>query len=167
MSPRGGEEEGGLKADDAMHVHFSDGNLELSRSLMRALRHTGISLLYQDPSLRVVWAQNVPHSWSSHDVTGMTDFEFLPPSEAERVVVAKKTVLGAAEPQSLEIRAVVGIKDVDNLAKGEPGQGGVQSAGFACVTGRLKDMPARPAGCLLFHEQTGSIRRPIIDQDNL
>ena len=108
MSPRGGEEEGGLKAEDAMHVHFADGNLELSRSLMRALRHTGISLLYQDPSLRVVWAQNIPHSWSSRDVTGMTDFEFLPPSEAERVVVAKKTVLGAAEPQSLEIRVADG-----------------------------------------------------------
>ena len=27
---------------------------------MRALRHTGISLIYQDQSLRVVWAQNVP-----------------------------------------------------------------------------------------------------------
>ena len=32
-----------------MNVHFPDGNVELSRSLMRALRHTGISLLYQDP----------------------------------------------------------------------------------------------------------------------
>ena len=61
MSPWGGEEEGGLKADDAMHVHFSDGNLELSRSLMRALRHTGISLLYQDPSLRVVMRRSLLH----------------------------------------------------------------------------------------------------------
>ena len=49
MCPRGGEEEGGLKADDAMDVHFPDGNLELSRSLMRALRHTGISLHLSGP----------------------------------------------------------------------------------------------------------------------
>jgi two-component sensor histidine kinase len=104
MGPRGGQDEGGLKAESGMDARFPDGNLELSRSLMRALRHTGISLIYQDRSLRVVWAQNVPPPWSSRDVTGLTDFEFLPAAEAERVVFAKKAVLQAAEPQSLEIR---------------------------------------------------------------
>ena len=58
-------EESGQKAQLArMKVHFPDGNVELNRSLMRALRHTGISLIYQDRSLRVVWAQNIPQSWS-------------------------------------------------------------------------------------------------------
>ena len=108
MCPHGGEEESGPKASGAMKVHFPDGNVELNRSLMRALRHTGISLIYQDRSLRVVWAQNIPHSWSSRDVTGMTDAEFLPASEAERVVFAKKAVLRAAEPQNLEIRIADG-----------------------------------------------------------
>ena len=72
------------------------------------MRHTGISLIYQDRSLRVVWAQNIPHSWSSRDVTGLTDAEFLPASEAERVVFAKRAVLQAAEPQNLEIRIADG-----------------------------------------------------------
>jgi two-component sensor histidine kinase len=108
MCPRGNDEESGPKASDAMKVHFPDGNVELNRSLMRALRHTGISLIYQDRSLRVVWAQNIPHSWSSRDVTGLTDAEFLPASEAERVVFAKKAVLRAAEPQNLEIRIADG-----------------------------------------------------------
>ena len=108
MCPRTGEEERGPKAPDAMDVHFPDSNVELSRSLMRALRHTGISLIYQDRSLRVLWAQNVPHAWSSRDVTGMTDLDFLPTSEAERVVAAKQAVLNAAEPQSLEIRVADG-----------------------------------------------------------
>jgi two-component sensor histidine kinase len=101
-------EEGSGQTTRAMNVHFSDGNVELNRSLMRALRHTGISLIYQDRSLHVVWAQNLPHSWSSRDVTGMTDFEFLPPAEAERVVFAKKAALQAAEPQNLEIRVADG-----------------------------------------------------------
>jgi two-component sensor histidine kinase len=107
MCPRGGDESG-LKASSAMDVHFPDGNVELSRSLMRALRHTGISLIYQDRSLRVVWAQNVPHSWSSRDVTGLADVDFLPAAEAGRVVLAKKAVLKAGEPQNLEIRVTTG-----------------------------------------------------------
>jgi two-component sensor histidine kinase len=87
-----------------MHERFPDGNLELSRSLMRALRHTGISLIYQDRSLRVVWAQNVPVPWTSRDVIGLTDLEFLPAAEAERVVLAKQAVLRDAVAHSLEIR---------------------------------------------------------------
>jgi two-component sensor histidine kinase len=110
-----------------MDAHFPDGNVELSRSLMRALRHTGISLIYQDCLLRVVWAQNVPHSWSSRDMRGMADTDFLPASEAERVVLAKKAVLEAAEPQSLEIRIAEGDAvhwyeisiDADKSADGE------------------------------------------------
>jgi two-component sensor histidine kinase len=81
-----------------------EGNLELSRSLLRALRHTGISLIYQDPSLHVIWAQNVPVSWSDRDLTGMTDFEFLPDGEASRLVTAKKAVRMTGKSESLEIR---------------------------------------------------------------
>ena len=127
MCPRGGEEDGGQKAPDAMDAHFPDGNVELSRSMMRALRHTGISLIYQDRSLRVVWAQNVPHSWTGRDVRGMTDTDFLPALEADRIVLAKQAVLRAAEPQSLEIRIDQGDAvywyeisiDADKSADGE------------------------------------------------
>jgi len=75
----------------------------LGRSLVRALRHTGISLIYQDLSLKVLWAQNVPPSWSDRDLAGMTDSEFLPGAEAGRVVAAKQAVRSSGEPQNLEI----------------------------------------------------------------
>jgi two-component sensor histidine kinase len=86
-----------------MNVHFPESSMESSRSLMRALRHTGISLIYQDLALRVLWAQNVPQSWGERDLAGMTDFEFLPNGEADRVVAAKKTVRSSGQPASLEI----------------------------------------------------------------
>jgi two-component sensor histidine kinase len=87
-----------------MNMHFPERKVELSSSLLRALRHTGISLIYQDPSLHVVWAQNAPPAWADRELAGMTDFEFLPESEADRVVHAKKIVLQSGQPQSLEIR---------------------------------------------------------------
>jgi two-component sensor histidine kinase len=93
-------------------MHLAEGNFELNRSLLRALRHTGISLIYQDPSLHVVWAQNVPRSWSDKDLTGMTDFEFLPEAEAGRVVAAKKAVQQSGQPESLEI----GVSDGDGVS---------------------------------------------------
>lgn len=86
-----------------MNIHTPDSSLGSGRSLMRALRHTGISLIYQDAALRVVWAQNVPSSWSTRDLVGMTDFEFLPAAEAERVAGAKKAVRDTSQPESLEI----------------------------------------------------------------
>lgn len=86
-----------------MNVHHPETSVELGRSLMRALNNTGILVLYQDPQLRVLWAQNVPPSWSTGDLFGATDDQFLPASEAERVIGAKKAVLESGHPQSLEI----------------------------------------------------------------
>jgi two-component sensor histidine kinase len=76
---------------------------ELSRSLVRALRHTGISLIYQDLELKVVWAENIPPSWSEESLSGKTDHEFLPDGEAARVSALKQTVRRTGEPQNLEI----------------------------------------------------------------
>jgi two-component sensor histidine kinase len=95
---------GGQKGSGTVDRHLPEGSPELGRSLMRALRHTGISLIYQDLSLRVVWAQNVPPSWSDRDLSGLTDFEFLPNDEAGRVVALKQAVSRSGEPESLEIR---------------------------------------------------------------
>jgi two-component sensor histidine kinase len=94
-----------------LDMNLPDGNFELNRSLLRALRHTGISLIYQDPSLRVLWAQNIPKSWIDKDLTGLTDFEFLPEAEAGRVVAAKKAVQQSGQPESLEI----GIPDGNGM----------------------------------------------------
>ena len=114
MSPLGGgSAKGRQKVEGVGNVNrLPEGNVELSRSLMRALRHTGISLIYQDLSLRVVWAQNVPPCWSDQDLAGMTDFEFLPDGEAVRVVDAKKAVQQSGKPESLEIR----VPDVDGVS---------------------------------------------------
>lgn len=76
---------------------------EMDRSLMRALRHTGISLIYQGRDLRTVWAQNVPASWCERSIVGLGDHDFLPKSEADRVVAAKRKVLDSGKPASLEI----------------------------------------------------------------
>jgi len=76
---------------------------EMGRSLMRALRHTGISLIYQDPDLKTVWAQNVPAIWSAGSIVGLTDHDFLPKGEADRVATAKRAVVGTGKAASLEI----------------------------------------------------------------
>jgi two-component sensor histidine kinase len=86
-----------------VNVHHPETSVELGRSLLRALNNTGISVLYQDPQLRVLWAQNVPPSWSTGDLFGATDEQFLPETEAQRVIGAKKAVLESGHPQSLEI----------------------------------------------------------------
>ena len=78
-------------------------SLELNRSLLKALQHTGISLIYQDLALKVVWAQNIPPAWSERDLTGLSDEEFLPDGEAGRVVALKQAVCKSGEAQNLEI----------------------------------------------------------------
>jgi two-component sensor histidine kinase len=94
----------GEKGVGIMNVrHLPQGSPEMGRSLTRALRHTGISLIYQDLELRVLWAQNVPSSWTEHDIVGKTDPEFLPGAEAERVVAVKNAVSQSGEPASVEI----------------------------------------------------------------
>lgn len=76
---------------------------ELGRSLLHALRNTGIVVLYQSTDLRVVWSRNVPPAWSATDLTGLTDDGFLPASQASRLLAAKRKVLSSGDAQSLEI----------------------------------------------------------------
>ncbi len=86
-----------------MNWQLAESNPEIGRSLLHALRNTGISVLYQDRELHVLWAQNVPATWSSSDISGRTDRDFLPSSQAERLTAAKRNVIATAHPQSLEI----------------------------------------------------------------
>lgn len=99
----GGKEHKRGGADWAVSVHHPESSVEMGRSLLRALNNTGISVLYQDPELRVLWARNVPPSWSTGDLFGATDDQFLPAAEAQRLIAAKKAVLESGHPQSLEI----------------------------------------------------------------
>lgn len=75
----------------------------LDRSLSRALANAGVSVLYQDPDLRILWSQNAPGFWTSGDISGKTDRDFLPIAEAERLIALKQDVLHSARPTSLEI----------------------------------------------------------------
>jgi two-component sensor histidine kinase len=87
-----------------MNMHNPETSLELGRSLVRALTNTGISVLYQDPDLRVLWARNVPPAWAAGDLRGLTDADFLPASEADRTLAAKHAALDDGTPAGLEIR---------------------------------------------------------------
>ncbi|MET0600126.1 MAG: HWE histidine kinase domain-containing protein [Mesorhizobium sp.] len=85
-----------------VHVAAMDG--DAGYSLLKALRHTGVTVLYQDSDLKVVWAHNLPAAWSGEDVAGLTDADFLPREAAERMAAAKLTVLSSGRKQTLEIR---------------------------------------------------------------
>jgi len=86
-----------------MNMHNPETSLELGRSLVRALNNTGISVLYQDSGLKVVWARNVPPAWHAGDLTGLTDDDFLPAAEAGRTLAAKRAALGEGTPAGLDI----------------------------------------------------------------
>ena len=77
--------------------------MELGRILSRALSNTGISVLYQDLSLRFKWAQNVPAAWSGGDVLGKTEAEILPERAAQPLIAARGAALGG-DPQNFEMR---------------------------------------------------------------
>src|SRR6187455_896592 len=76
---------------------------ETAVGLLRALRNTSVSVLYQDADLRVTWAQNVPSAWSPSSIVGMVDGDFLPPQAAGPVVAAKRAILSGSPADRLEI----------------------------------------------------------------
>ena len=79
------------------------GEPQAAFGMLRALRNTAVSVFYQDPDLRVIWAQNVPAAWSRGSIVGMLDSDFLPPQVAAPVVAAKRALLRGAAPGRLEI----------------------------------------------------------------
>lgn len=102
-SDKGGEGQTRPEGAGTTDFHPPEGNFESGRSLMRALRNTDISILYQDLSLHVAWHQNVPSCWSGEDITGRTDADFLPAEAAERMTAAKEIVRASGEPHTMEI----------------------------------------------------------------
>lgn len=76
--------------------------MQLRRGLLRALRNTGIVVIYQTPDMRVLWAQNVPEEWGGGDILGKDDREFLSGPMAERVADMKRDVLTTGQPVKLE-----------------------------------------------------------------
>ena len=94
--------------DGGVDTGFVEGSGDLGRSLLHALRNTGISVLYQDRDLRVLWAQNVPSTWATVELIHLTDEDFLPAAVARQVVAVKKLVLETAKPGRTEISIPVG-----------------------------------------------------------
>ena len=72
--------------------------------MLRALRNTGIIVIYQTPDLHVRWAQNVPPGWADGDIVGKTDGEFLPGPGAGRVLDLKRAVLSTGLQETMEFR---------------------------------------------------------------
>jgi len=70
--------------------------------LLRALRNTGIIVIYQRPDLSVLWAQNVPAEWSQGDILGKDDKQFLPDSLADQIMEMKRGVLASGQPEKIE-----------------------------------------------------------------
>ncbi|HRP78154.1 MAG TPA: HWE histidine kinase domain-containing protein [Aquamicrobium sp.] len=70
--------------------------------MLRALRNTGIIVIYQTRDMRVLWGQNVPAHWSGGDILGKTDAEFLSGPMAARIAEMKLTVLESGQPEKLE-----------------------------------------------------------------
>lgn len=73
------------------------------RSLLHALRNTGVTVLYQDTDLQVLWAENMPATWSEQEIVGKTDGDFLPASQAEITLAAKARVLRSLQPEHVEV----------------------------------------------------------------
>jgi two-component sensor histidine kinase len=76
----------------------------IAASLVRALRNTEITVLYQDRDLKYLWAENVPSVWGTGSIVGLTDADFLPEGEAARLTEAKREALQTGAPKRLEIR---------------------------------------------------------------
>ena len=103
MKSKGGHGRNGNRGSTAVGMSFIKNEPDAARGLLRALRNTAVSVVYQNRDLQVVWAQNVPASWASGNIVGLTDGDFLPSPMAERVTAAKRTVLTAANPDRLEV----------------------------------------------------------------
>jgi two-component sensor histidine kinase len=79
-----------------------DGDAQLGRALLHALRNAGISVLYQDRDLKTVWARNMPAPWA-FGISGSERDSALPPTQADRVDAARRNVVATGNPERLEI----------------------------------------------------------------
>jgi two-component sensor histidine kinase len=72
-------------------------------SLLRALANTGISVIYFDPDLRVKWAENLAHVWSTEAIEGQLLTDFLSGEVAADLARAKQEVINSGSSRTLEM----------------------------------------------------------------
>lgn len=74
----------------------------LGRAMMHALRNAGVSVLYQDPALKTIWARNMRAPWISED----EDRSILSAAHNERLLSARRAVVASGQSQRFEITVV-------------------------------------------------------------
>ena len=72
-------------------------------SLMTALANAGIFVVYFQPDLRVVWAENVPRAWSTVSIQDRFVSDFVPPDVADELSRVKQDLVGSGLSRALEI----------------------------------------------------------------
>ncbi len=80
----------------------SDKGEVLGRAMMHALRNAGVSVLYQDPALKTIWARNMRAPWMSED----EDRSILSPAHNEQILAARKAVVASGQSEQFEITVV-------------------------------------------------------------
>ncbi|MHA6645084.1 sensor histidine kinase [Mesorhizobium sp. A623] len=72
---------------------------QLDRALLHALRNAGISVLYQDRTLKIVWSRNMRTPLATEETAGGA----MTPMQGERIDAARRDVLASGNPLRLEI----------------------------------------------------------------
>jgi two-component sensor histidine kinase len=105
---------------------MASSDAEILANLAKALKNSGISVIYQDLSGYVVWARNAPRAWSDGAVVGARDEDFLPGKEVERLWNAKQDVLASGESRVIQIRVPDGSGSAwyDLWVDADRGEGG-------------------------------------------
>ncbi len=72
-----------------------------------ALKNAPMSVSHQDHELRYVWTYNEPHSWGGLHRLGKTDCDYLPPSDAKRLMRLKSKVLRTGVGTRAEVQQTI------------------------------------------------------------
>lgn len=86
-----------------MVAHSNPDRQDRGGSLLKALSNAGITVIYFDSDLRVVWAENVPATWSQRPIDGCLLDAFLPYDAAADLIRAKQEVIASGVSRRLEI----------------------------------------------------------------
>lgn len=98
MSPSDGKSPKPSAGRGGMITPPAGSNAQVGRALLHALRNAGISVLYQDRTLKTVWARNMRAPWEENDDEGA-----LPSLLAERLDAARQRVANTSNPERLEL----------------------------------------------------------------
>jgi PAS domain S-box-containing protein len=84
---------------------------ESEQRLQTIVESLPVTMLIQDSDLRFTWVAEPKLGFRREDVIGKTDYDFLPPNEAERVVAAKRRVMETGEIEHMDIRLPLGDRE--------------------------------------------------------